>query len=63
MFWKVHAYMGICQAEFFRSPQLKAAVRAVSQDEAQAIASADPSVKAGLNRIEVAEMRIVFLPK
>ena len=36
---------------------------AASEDEARAIASADPSVKAGVNRIEVAEMRVAFPPK
>ena len=39
------------------------AIRATTEDEARALASGDPSVKAGLNRIEVAEMRIAFLPK
>ena len=29
------------------------AIRAATEDEARALASADPSVKAGLNRIEV----------
>jgi uncharacterized protein len=36
---------------------------AATEDEARAIASADPSVKAGVNRIEVAEMRVAFPPK
>ncbi|MGP8270335.1 MAG: YciI family protein [Terracidiphilus sp.] len=36
---------------------------AATEDEARSIASADPSVKAGLNRIEVAEMRVAFPPK
>jgi uncharacterized protein YciI len=36
---------------------------AATEVEARAIASADPSVKAGLNRIEVAEMRVAFPPK
>jgi uncharacterized protein YciI len=39
------------------------AVWAAGEDEARALAAADPSVKAGLNRIEVAEMRIAFLQK
>jgi uncharacterized protein YciI len=38
-------------------------LRAVTEDEARAIASADPSVKGGLNKIDVAEMRVVFPPK
>jgi hypothetical protein len=40
-----------------------AAIRAATEGEARQIASADPSVKAGLNRIEVAEMKIAFLPQ
>jgi uncharacterized protein YciI len=39
------------------------AFRAASEDEARDLASADPSVKAGVNRIEVAEMRVAFPPK
>jgi uncharacterized protein YciI len=39
------------------------AVWAAGEEEARALADADPSVKAGLNRIEVAEMRIAFLQK
>jgi uncharacterized protein YciI len=38
------------------------AIRAAGEDQARAIAAADPSVKAGLNRIEVAEMRVAFPP-
>jgi uncharacterized protein YciI len=38
------------------------AIRAASEDEARAIASADPSVKAGVNHIEVAEIHIAFPP-
>jgi uncharacterized protein YciI len=40
-----------------------AVIEAGSEDEARAIAAADPSVKAGVNRIEVAEMRVAFLGK
>jgi uncharacterized protein YciI len=39
------------------------AIRAASKDEARNLADADPSVKAGINRMEVAEMRITFPPK
>jgi uncharacterized protein YciI len=39
------------------------AVEAASEDKARALANADPSVKAGLIRAEVAEMRAVFLRK
>jgi hypothetical protein len=35
---------------------------ASSEEEARAIAADDPSVKGGVNHIEVAEMRIAFLP-
>ncbi|MGA2167061.1 MAG: YciI family protein [Terracidiphilus sp.] len=38
-------------------------IEAASEDEARAIADADPSVKAGVNRIEIAEMRVAFPPK
>lgn len=38
-------------------------LEAASEDEAHALASADPSVKSGMNRIEVAEMRVAFPPK
>jgi uncharacterized protein YciI len=39
------------------------AIRAATETEARDLAAADPSVKGGVNRIEVAEMRIAFLPK
>jgi uncharacterized protein YciI len=38
-------------------------VVAASEDEARALGEADPSVKGGLNRIEVAETRVAFVPK
>lgn len=38
-------------------------VVAASEDEARAIGSADPSVKGGVNRLEVAEMKVAFPPK
>ena len=38
-------------------------IRAASLDEATAIAAADPSVKGGVNHIEVAEMQVAFLAK
>lgn len=38
-------------------------IRAATLDEAHAIASADPSVKGGLNHIEIAEMRVAFVPR
>jgi uncharacterized protein YciI len=39
------------------------AIEAASEDEARALAAADPAVKAGLIRTEVAEMHAVFLHK
>jgi hypothetical protein len=36
---------------------------AATEEEARAIADADPSAKAGLNRMEVAEMKIAFLQR
>jgi uncharacterized protein len=38
-------------------------ILALNEDEARAIASDDPSVKAGLNRVEITEMQIAFPPK
>jgi uncharacterized protein YciI len=37
------------------------AIEAAKEEEARALAAGDPSVKAGLNKIEVAEMRAAFL--
>lgn len=36
-------------------------IKAANLDDATAIAAADPSVKGGVNRIEVAEMQVAFL--
>jgi uncharacterized protein YciI len=38
------------------------AVRAATEDEARALGNGDPAVKAGVIKIEVAEMRVVFMP-
>jgi uncharacterized protein YciI len=38
-------------------------IRAAGEDEAHVIASADPVVKAGVSRIEVAQMHIAFPPQ
>jgi len=38
-------------------------IKAANLDEATAIAAADPSVKGGVNRIEVAEIRVAFFAK
>jgi uncharacterized protein YciI len=66
-YWKELHEKGICQ---FGGPVLDArgvygvlAIWATNEDEAHALAAADPSVKAGVNRIEVAEMRVAFPPK
>jgi uncharacterized protein YciI len=65
-YWKDQNARGVC---LFGGPVLDPkgpfgilVIRAATLDEALAIASADPSVKAGLNRIEVAEIRVVFVP-
>jgi uncharacterized protein YciI len=56
LYWKDLFEKGIC---LLGGPVLEAA----SEDEARAIAAADPSVKAGVNRIEVAQMRVAFPPR
>jgi len=38
------------------------AVRAATEDEARALGNGDPAVKGGVIKIEVAEMRVVFMP-
>jgi uncharacterized protein len=65
-YWKDLFDKGIC---VFGDPVLDPrgvygvlAIRAASEEEARAMADGDPSVKAGVNRMEVAEMRIIFLP-
>lgn len=67
IYWKDQFEKGVC---LFGGPVLDPkgvygvlAIRAVDETEARSIAAADPSVKAGLNRIEVAEMKVAFLPK
>lgn len=64
-YWKALYDKGVC---VFGGPVLDPkgvygvlAVDAPSEAEARKLAEADPSVKAGLNKIEVAEMRAVFL--
>lgn len=66
-YWSAEFARGVC---LFGGPVLdpKGAygvlvVRAAMQDEATAIAAADPSVKSGLNRIEVAEIQVAFFAK
>jgi len=65
-YWKDLNAKGVC---LFGGPVLDPkgvygilVVRAESEDAARAIGSDDPSVKAGVNKIDVAEMRIAFVP-
>lgn len=67
LYWKGLFEKGVC---VFGGPVLDPrgaygvlAVIAASEDEARSMAANDPSVKGGINRIEVAEMRIAFLPQ
>ena len=67
LYWKGMFDKGVCA---FGGPVLDPrgvygilAIRAASEDDARALANNDPSVKAGLNKIEVAEMKIAFLLK
>jgi uncharacterized protein len=66
VYWKDLNAKGICE---FGGPVLdpKGAygilvVRAKTEEEARTIGEADPSVKGGVNRIEVAEMHLAFMP-
>lgn len=65
-YWKDLNAKGVC---LFGGPVLDPrgvygilVVRAESEDAARALGSADPSVKAGVNKIDVAEMRVAFVP-
>jgi uncharacterized protein len=67
IYWKDLNEKGVC---VFGGPVLDPkgvwgmlAIKAATEDEARAIASGDPAVKEGEFKIEVAEMRIVYLPK
>jgi uncharacterized protein YciI len=67
IYWKTQFDKGVC---VFGGPVLDPrgvygvlAIRAATEEEARALADGDPSVKAGLNKMEVAEMKIAFLPK
>jgi len=66
-YWLREFKAGVC---VFGGPVLDAkgeygvvVILAANEDEARDIASNDPSVKAGLNHIEVAQMQIAFPPK
>ena len=65
-YWKDLNEKGVC---LFGGPVLDPrgvygilVVRAASEDEARALGEGDPSVKSGMIKIEVAEMRVVFVP-
>jgi uncharacterized protein len=65
-YWKDLNDKGIC---IFGGPVLDPkgvygiiVVRAATEDEANALAAGDPSVKAGLNKNEVAQMVVAFVP-
>lgn len=66
-FWKDQFDKGVC---LFGGPVFDpggvygvVVIRAVDEAKAGSIAAGDPAVKASLFRMEVAEMRIAFLPK
>jgi uncharacterized protein YciI len=65
-YWKDLNDKGIC---IFGGPVLDPKgvygviiVRAATEDDAKALAAGDPSVKAGLNKNEIAEMVVAFIP-
>ena len=67
VYWKDQFEKGVC---LFGGPVLDPrgiygvlAIGAMSEEEARALGEADPAVKAGIQRIEVAEMRLAFPPK
>jgi uncharacterized protein YciI len=66
LYWKDLFERGIC---LFGGPVFDTrgtygvlAVRTASVEEVQILADNDPSVKCGLNRFEIAEMKVTFLP-
>lgn len=66
-YWKDLNAKGVC---VFGGPVLDPrgvygilVVRTATEEEARALGNGDPSVKAGVNKIEVAEMRVVFVPR
>jgi len=65
-YWKDLNEKGVC---LFGGPVLDPksvygilVVRAATEDEARAFGNGDPAVKGGVIKIEVAEMRVVFMP-
>ncbi|MDR3754457.1 MAG: YciI family protein [Terracidiphilus sp.] len=66
VYWKDLNQKGVC---LFGGPVLDPkgvygilVVRAATEDEARALGNGDPAAKGGLIKIEVAEMRVVFMP-
>lgn len=65
-YWKDLNTKGVCM---FGGPILDKksvdgifVVTAATEDDARAMGEGDPSVKGGVNKIEVAEMRVAFMP-
>jgi uncharacterized protein YciI len=65
-YWKDLNEKGVC---LFGGPVLDPrgvygilAVRAATEDVARALGNGDPAVKGGMIKIEVAEMRVLFVP-
>jgi len=65
-YWKDLNEKGVC---LFGGPVLDPkgvygilVVRAATEDEARELGNGDPSVMAGMIKIEVAEMRVAFVP-
>ena len=65
-YWKDLNDKGVC---IFGGPVLDSkgvygiiVVRAATMDDAKALAAGDPSVKAGLNKNEIAQMVVAFVP-
>lgn len=66
VYWKDLNQKGVC---LFGGPVLDPkgvygilVVKAATEDEARALGAGDPSVKGGVNKIDVAEMRVAFVP-
>ena len=66
-YWKDLNDKGVC---IFGGPVLDArgvfgiiVLVAATEDEAKSIVAADPSVVAGINKVEMAEMDVAFVPK
>jgi uncharacterized protein YciI len=67
VYWKDLNEKGVC---IFGGPVLDPkgvygiiVMRAATEEDARALGEGDPSVKAGVNKIEVAEIRVAFVPQ